>query len=123
MHAKQLDKSFNVLQNFIFVCWLIFSSWCHLRQGLIVCDVYSYNVFRDEPEIVYPSAGTAYPTKKTFLRNDDDIEEFVSHFGYINHEILLDEHIAIRMAQSGVESGLNIGRIFGFRLFIECFWY
>ena len=78
-------------------------------------------IFRDEPEIIYPSAGTAYPTKKTFLRNDDDIEEFVSHFGLIDHEILLDEHIAIRMAQSGVESGLNIGRIFGFRLFIECF--
>ena len=76
---------------------------------------------RDEPEIIYPSAGTAYPTKKTFLRNDDDIEEFVSHFGLIDHEVLLDEHIAIRMAQTGVESGLNIGRIFGFRLFIECF--
>lgn len=75
--------------------------------------------FSDEPEICYPSVGTAYPTKKSFLRNDNDIEEFVEHFGFIDHEVLLDEHIAIRMAQSGVQSGLNIGRIFGLKLFIE----
>ena len=78
-----------------------------------------FDYFRDEPEICYPSAGTAYPTKRTFLRHDDDLEEFVEQFGYIDHEVLLDEHIAVRMEQSGVQSGLNIGRIFGCRLFIE----
>ena len=78
-----------------------------------------FDYFRDEPEICYPSAGTAYPTKRTFLRHDDDLEEFVEQFGYIDHEVLLDEHIAVRMEQSGVQSGLNIGRIFGLRLFIE----
>lgn len=51
--------------------------------------IFLLRCFSDEPEIVYPSAGTAYPTKKTFLRNDDDIEEFVSHFGMIDHEVLL----------------------------------
>ena len=86
---------------------------------LNIFEIVIYTFLSDEPEICYPSAGTAYPTKKSFLRNDNDIEEFVNNFGSIDHEVLLDEHIAIRMAQSGVQSGLNIGRIFGLKLFIE----
>ena len=71
----------------------------------------------DHPEIIFPSVSTAYPTKIRKLRYDDDIEEFASQFEWIEPETLLDLHLPVLDELN--QSGLSIGRIFAFRMYIE----
>ena len=73
--------------------------------------------FRDDPSIIFPSPATAYPTTISKLRYDIDIEKFASEFEHIDTELLLDNHPMLDELNS---SGLSIGRVFAFRMFIEC---
>ena len=74
-------------------------------------------MLRDQPQIIFPSQSTAYPSKIRKLRTDNDIEEFASQFDWIDPEILLDQHMSIMDELNS--SGLSIGRVFAFRMYVE----
>ena len=97
---------------------LIFSGCATQKLGKLILFIIKNDFgLSEHPEIIFPSASTAYPTKIRKLRYDDDIEEFASQFEWIEPETLLDLHLPVLDELN--QSGLSIGRIFAFRMYIE----
>ena len=118
MPVVQYEKYFNVFHSCTFGFLLIFSGCASRKLGKLILHIIKNNFgLSEHPEIIFPSASTAYPTKIRKLRYDDDIEEFASQFEWIEPETLLDQHMPVLDELN--QSGLSITRIFAMRLYIE----
>ena len=74
-----------------------------------------------EPDLIWPSKNTSYETDRVLLRNFDHIDEFVDEFRQLNPENILNRHMATRLFNGENTSGLSMGRIFAFRLYLESY--
>ena len=71
--------------------------------------------------MIWPSKNTSYETDRVLLRNFDHVEEFVDEFRQLDPENILNRHMATRLFNGENTSGLSMGRIFAFRLYLESF--
>lgn len=89
-------------------------------QSLFEPVTFIYYIFRD-PDLIWPSKNTSYETDRVLLRNFDHIDEFVDEFRQLDPENILNRHMATRLFNGENTSGLSMGRIFAFRLYLESY--
>ena len=89
-------------------------------QSLFKPVSFIYYILRD-PDLIWPSKNTSYETDRVLLRNFDHIDEFVDEFRQLNPENILNRHMATRLFNGENTSGLSMGRIFAFRLYLESY--
>ena len=71
--------------------------------------------------MIWPSKHTSYETERVLLRNFNHVDEFVDEFRHLEPENILNRHMATRLFNGENTSGLSMGRIFAFRLYIESY--
>lgn len=71
--------------------------------------------------MIFPSKNTAYETDRVLLRKFEHIDEFADEFRHLDPETVLNRHMATRLFNGENTSGLSMGRIFAFRLYLESF--
>ena len=69
-------------------------------------------------DLVYPSRNTSYDTDISYLRNFADVDTFVDNFKNLEPAAILDKHISSRMNSEWNRSGLSMGRIFAFKIYL-----
>ena len=69
-------------------------------------------------DLVYPSRNTSYDTNISYLKNFADVDTFVDNFKNLEPEVILNKHISARMNSEWNRSGLSMGRIFAFKIFL-----
>ena len=97
-----------------------FSSFVIQKQGL--CTRNSMQVglnlkFRAF-DLVYPSRNTSYDTDISYLKDFADVDTFVDNFKNLDPEAILNKHISSRMNSEWNQSGLSMGRIFAFKIYL-----
>ena len=97
-----------------------FSSFVIQKQGLFTRNSMQVGLnlkFRAF-DLVYPSRNTSYDTDISYLKDFADVDTFVDNFKNLDPEVILNKHISSRMNSEWNRSGLSMGRIFAFKLYL-----
>ena len=69
-------------------------------------------------DLVYPSRNTSYDTDISYLKDFADVDTFIDNFKNLDPEAILNKHISSRMNNEWNRSGLSMGRIFAFKIYL-----